>query len=122
MSIYDGGGSGMSSISREELTGVIRGVIEFTQNTGKYEDTEQWVPQLVLMKQKVNLDVIFVSEENLVLLMQCRKDVQEYWEGLSAELRERDSEDYKVVQLRLENVISKMQLYVLLEKLKAWCV
>jgi hypothetical protein len=122
MSIYDGGGAGMSSISREELTGVIRGVIEFTENRGEYEDTKQWVPQLVEMKQKVNLDAIFVSEENLVLLMQCRKDVQEYWEGVSAKLRERDSEDYKVVQLRLDGVISKMQLCVLLEKLKAWCV
>ncbi len=60
----------MSSISREELIGVIRGVIEFTENRGVYEDTEQWVPKLILR----------------------------------------------------DGVISKMQLCVLLEKLKAWCV
>jgi hypothetical protein len=35
MSIYDGGRSGMSSISREEVIGVIRAVIEFSENRGK---------------------------------------------------------------------------------------
>ena len=112
----------MSSLSKDEVAAVIRAVIEFSENAGSHENRQMWTPKLLLIKHKVLEEFIFVSDENLVLLMECRNDMHKYWETFSAQERKQEGDDYKVVQLRLDNVISKMQLYLLLQKLKAWCV
>ena len=112
----------MSSLSKDEVAAVIRAVIKFSEDAGSVEDMELWKPKLVLILHKVLEEFIFVSDENLVLFTECRNDMQKYWEKLSERDRKQETDDYKVVQLRLDNVISKMQLYLLLQKLKAWCV
>ena len=122
MSIYDGGRSGMSSISKEEVTRVIRSVIAFSEDELPAEEKGLFEPKLKLILNKVIEELIFVSEENLVLLMECRNDMQKYWEALSIDYKRREGMDYKIKELSLDNVISKMKLCVPLEKLKALCV
>ncbi len=55
----------------------IRDVIKFSEDAGKVEDRELWMPKLVLILHKVSEELIFVSEENIVLLIECRNDMQE---------------------------------------------
>ncbi len=55
----------------------IRDVIKFCEDAGKVEDRELWMPKLVLILHKVSEELIFVSEENIVLLIECRNDMQE---------------------------------------------
>ena len=55
----------------------IRDVIKFCEDRGKVADRELWMPKLVLILHKVSEELIFVSEENIVLLIECRNDMQE---------------------------------------------
>ncbi len=57
----------------------------------------------MLILHKVIEELIFVSEENLVLLMECHNDMQTCWEALERGDKRREDEDYNVVQLRLES-------------------
>ena len=112
----------MSIISKDDLTSVIRDVIVFSEDDLKEEETEVFRPKLVHILQKVLQELIFVCEENIELLMECRNDMHEYVEAMPGERIKQEGVYWSNLQLRLDNLISKMQLCVLLEKLKAWCV
>jgi hypothetical protein len=112
----------MSTISKDIVTRVIIDVRDFSDNVLSAEESAVFKVKLELILNKVLEELIFVREENIVLLMECRNDMHKYWESLTMERIKADVGNYSDLQLRMDNVISKMQLCVLLEKLKVWCV
>jgi hypothetical protein len=63
----------------------------------------------------------YIKEENLVQLMHLRDNIHTSWNTIPTDEKKRIVHQYDRMGDMLNNIISRMQLHVLLEKLKEWC-
>ena len=63
----------------------------------------------------------YINEENLVQLMHLRDNIHTSWNTIPAQERKKIAYEYNNIGDMLDKIISRMQLHVLLEKLKEWC-
>jgi hypothetical protein len=63
----------------------------------------------------------YIKEENLVQLMHLRDNIHTSWNEIPADKKEKLIYEYDKMGDTVDNIISRMQLHVLLEKLKEWC-
>ena len=59
----------------------------------------------------------YICEDNLVILMNWRMAVSEHWEEVSDALRVSQREHYNTLQVKMDSIIARIQLKILLGKL-----
>ncbi len=60
----------------------------------------------------------YVCEENLVLLMNLQIDFSDLWTNMLQSFRSKQIDNYSHLQMEMNNIISRMQLKILLHRME----
>ena len=86
---------------------------ENEEHMHKFEPWKQEMTQMMGETMMAN----YICEDNLVILMNWRMAVSEHWEKVSNELRVSQREHYNTLQVKMDSIIARIQLKILLGKL-----
>jgi len=111
-------GSGLAvQVSRliKAVIGLFENVCENEKDQKEYES---WKGEMTGMEQET-LTPNYICEINLVKLMNLRMVVSERWVDVRMGLKNQDTRDrYVVIQVKMEVIIARIQLEILLVRLK----
>ena len=98
---------------------VVRNVRHFFEYLCEDEQAhkfEPWKQEMTQMMEETKTPN-YICEDNLVILMNWRMAVSEHWEKVSGELRLSQREHYNTLQVKMDSIIARIQLKILLGKL-----
>jgi hypothetical protein len=81
------------------------------------KDFETWGTQIREMRQSTE-NPNYVCEENLVLLMNLQIDFSNLWSNMLLSFRSGQIDNYNHLQMKMQNIISRMQLKILLQRME----
>ena len=60
----------------------------------------------------------YICENNLVILMNWWVEVTEHWKNVNTSVTEKEGDEYNTLQMMMDNIIIRMRLKILLNKMQ----
>ena len=102
------------------VSDVVRKVTRFfddlCENEEHINEFDPWKREMTQMMEETKTPN-YICEDNLVILMNWRIAVSEHWEGVRDALRVSQREHYNTLQVKMDSIIARIQLKILLGKL-----
>ena len=111
----------MTETLPELIHSVVLEVSDFVQEAcniqADLKNFEPWKKKMKEMMHNTRLPN-YICEDNLVVLMNWQLDISKLWTDLLTSFRSEKRDEYNNLQMQMHSIISRMQLKILLQRLK----